>query len=123
MEEKLKLYDQILTEGARWLAVLQKEHGPLFIKDESLNKSWYICFLEIARVASNYGIDFYINAPWYRRFYLCYIKRFKFLKRPLYTDGYEIDAWRFMEELLTYFKQPCTIYEEIQNTYYGGKKI
>ena len=104
MEEKRKIYDTILTEGARWLAVLaQNEKNCLIINDDKMNIS-YKCFLEIARITSNYGIEFYSRTPWYKYFYLKHIKKFKFLKRPPRTDCYNIVPTDFIKELALYFK-------------------
>lgn len=118
MEEKRKIYDTILTEGARWLAVLaQNEKNCLIINDDKMDIS-YKCFLEIARITSNYGIEFYSRAPWYKYFYLKYIKRFKFLKRPPSTSGYYINPASFMDELLDFLSQPLDILYELYNEYY-----
>ena len=53
MEMNEKFYDAILTEGARWLAVLHRDHGKLVVKKEWDNKQiavfpiFYCFFLHV----------------------------------------------------------------------------
>ena len=121
MNVNIRLYDAVLTEGARWLAVLQKEHRTLVVQDESLVAPGFKFFLEIARVASTYDIDVYTAAPWWKYLWLKYIKKFKFLKRPPKTTVFYIDAKVFMEELAKFFKlTPMECYEMYNN--YGVRR-
>ena len=71
-----KLYDAILTEGARWLLLLQdqkKEIAGFGLENIQLNDATY-GFLSIARVFNIYGGRFYIKTNWFKYFYLKYIK-------------------------------------------------
>ncbi len=99
MEINERFYDAVLTEGARWLAILYKEKGPLVVHGWGES-----CFMDIARVATTYEIGVYFQMPWWRYLYMKYIKRFKFLKRPPRTDCYNIVPTDFIKELALYFK-------------------
>lgn len=124
MEEKEKLYDAILTEGARWLLFLQdsrKDIAGFGIKDVQLDNSTY-GFLSIARIFSIYSGKFYIKTNWFKYLYLKYIKKFKFLKRPPKMEIEYIDKNIFIKELTGYFDKSPSIIEEIYNYYYGVKR-
>lgn len=124
MEEKEKLYDAILTEGVRWLLVLQKNRefiSGFGIKDVQLNNSTY-GFLSIARIFSVYSGKFYIKTNLFKYLYLKYIKKFKFLKRPPKAEIEYIDKDLFIKELTEYFDKSPSIIEEIYTYYYGVKR-
>ena len=100
MEINEKFYDAVLTEGARWLAILYKEKGNLVVEG-----GWHEpCFMDIARCALSYDVGVYFKMSWWRYVYIKYIKKFKFLKRPPKTNGYDIIPADFLQELCSFFK-------------------
>ena len=117
MDDKNKLYDTILTEGARWLQYNRTKGKCLCAKDAHLDAQ-YKCFLEIARSYAIYVGDFAIDCPLWKYLYLKYIKKYKFLKRPQSTDIYYINVSQFLDELADFFGRPITIFTDIYNHYY-----
>lgn len=120
MEEREKLYDAILTTGARWMAVRKKAMPYIdgfAIKDIKLNNLTY-GFLAIACVFNAYGGEFYIQTNIFKYFYLKYIKGFKFLKRinDNIVDFIEVNV--FLSELTRYFSEPLAIIDEMYNAFY-----
>ena len=116
MEKSMKMYDTVLTEGARWLAMLDKGKGPLIIahKPESM------CFLNMARVVSSYEVNIYYRAPLWKFLYMKYIKKFKFLNWPQNVKGLVINQSGFMKEMAEWFDTTPEELEELQEFYGEG---
>lgn len=100
MEINEKFYDAVLTEGARWLAMLYSDHGKLVVKKEWNNMP----FMDIARVALSYDVGIYFQMSIWRYLYTRYIKRFMFLERPQSTNYFEVVPADFIAELASFFK-------------------
>ena len=98
MEMNEKFYDAILTEGARWLAVLHGNHGKLVVKKEWDNKP----FMDMARVALSYDVEIYFQMSIWRYLYTRYIKHFIFLKRPQNSNYFEVVPSDFIKELTSF---------------------
>lgn len=120
MEEREKLYDAILTTGARWMAARKKMMpyvDGFAIKDIKLNNLTY-GFLAIARIFNTYGGEFYVQTNIFKYLYLKYVKGFKFLKRinGNVVDFIEVNV--FLSELTKYFSEPLAVIDEMYNTFY-----
>lgn len=120
MEEREKLYDAILTTGARWMAARKKMMpyvDGFAIKDVKLNSLTY-GFLAIARVFSTYGGEFYIQTNIFKYLYLRYVKGFKFLKRVNGNIVDFIEVSVFLSELTGYFNEPLAVIDEMYSAFY-----
>lgn len=120
MEEREKLYDAILTTGARWMAARKKMMpyvDGFAIKDVKLNSLTY-GFLAIARVFSTYGGEFYIQTNIFKYLYLKYVKGFKFLKRINGNIVDFIEVSVFLNELTGYFNEPLAVIDEMYSAFY-----
>ena len=123
MEEKEKLYDSILTTGARWLAIRENTFPSLDgfgLKDIKLNSNTYI-FLSIAQIYTTYTGKFYFKGNIFKYLYLKYIKKFKFLSRVNDNIVDYIDVNIFLSELVSAFNEKLPIIEEIYKHYYIGR--
>lgn len=120
MGKEEKLFDEILTTGARWMAFYKNNlinKDGLGLKDIKLNKTTY-GFLAIARVYNTYGGDFFVDTNIFKYWYLKYIKGFKFLQRVNGNLVDYIDINIFLSELVTQYGEQVKIIETIYNTYY-----
>lgn len=124
MEEKEKLYDAILTEGARWMSYQRKLYidtaDGIGIRHVYLNKAYY-GFLKMAEIFATYGESFYVGGNFFRYLYLKYIKKFRFLKWAWRKDVVYLDYAVFLYELTNHFNKPFSIVQDIYSYYYEEK--
>lgn len=120
MEKRERLYDAILTTGARWMAARKKMMpyvDGFAIKNIKLNNLTY-GFLAIARIFNTYGGKFYVQTNIFKYFYLKYVKGFKFLKRINGNIVDFIDVTVFLNELTGYFSEPLAVIDEMYSAFY-----